>query len=197
VPVLGSFGALSSRAFGFGAGAASTLSPTDKAAGITLSNGNLTATNTSGTVSNVRSTTSRGSGSYHVEFAIVNTGGRPSYPAPGFGNGSASLTLDMGQDANSCSYDRSGAVFYNGVNLGAVDAFTSGAVLALEIALGTSQLWVQLLGGTGRKGPFSVSGLSTPIFVMVGTKGLGEAVTVNFGAAPFSITPTSGFSPWG
>ena len=173
----------------------STLNPLDKAPGITLSNGNLTATNNNSAIANVRSTTPRTSGKLKFEITCGVTGA-PSSPSFGLATASASLTVNIGTDLNSLDVDRAGGVFYNNLNIGASDPYVSGSIISLEVDFAGLTLFTQVFGGS-RLGPFALPPLLSPAFVIVDAFNLNNSMTVNFGATAFAIAPTAGYSAWG
>ena len=170
---------------------ATTLNPSDKAAAVTLSNGNLTATSSS--LGNVRSTTSKSSGSWHFEVTINSTAS--SYPGMGVANATATLSNYIGVDNNSIGYyppTAAGDVYQNNAIIASIGQYTSGTV-AIEINATTRQIWFQHTSGS-RQGPYTINATGD-LFAFVSLFG-GQA-TVNFGASAFAITPTSGFAAWG
>lgn len=180
------------------AGGASTWNPLDKASTLVLSGGNLTATCSPAGDAAVRGTTSKTSGKLHFEVTINSAGAFPSYPEFGLANGSADLNADLGTaDDNSVDVDPTGGVYVHNVSLGSIDAYGVGNTVALEIDFSLAQIWITKLGGTGRKGPFSVSALGATLYAIAQVRSTSDSITINFGATAFAITPTSGFSAWG
>lgn len=177
-------------------GAGSAWNPADAALALSFSADNLTATNTNNLPSNVRGTLGHTSGKYHFEILSV-TGGLFEHANLGVADATASLTAATGTNTHSIRVQDNGGVFFNGSSIGPVDIWTAGDTIALEVDLGTSQLWVQKVGGTGRKGPFSFSGIGAPVFPILATATNTTSATANFGASSFAISPTSGFSAWG
>jgi hypothetical protein len=191
-------------------GATATLNPSDKGANATLSNGDVTATNTTVTRANARSTTSKSSGKYYVEFTIVSGTGSFDTGA-GVANSSASLTAGIGSpDTNStASYKGSASIFVANATVGSLAvAPTVGDVIGLAIDLGNNAIWYRVNSGTWNNGANdpatntggkSISGIAGPFFVIVSTAktGTGDgSITANFGGSAYAFTAPSGFGAW-
>lgn len=190
MPVPPTFGVLASSA-----ASSTTWSTTDRAAAITLSGGNLKATAASNGNANVRSTTSKVSGKWHVEFAMI-TSGHPGYPNVCLSNATFPLTSVPGSDLNCIEYQPSGGVFLNNVQVGTIQTWGSGDLIAMELDVPNGLVFFQVLGHARSSG-ISYSGLTGSLFCMFGSNFAADAATANFGGSSFSITPTSGFVAWG
>src|ERR1019366_4629393 len=108
--------------------AATTLNPSDKGAGITLSGGNLTAAGVS--TNNVRSTTSKTTGKLYFEVT-VNSGATGNALGVALANAGMSLTatgpgLDGG-NGSICWYDTS-PWYLNGGSVGNAEIMNNGDV---------------------------------------------------------------------
>lgn len=178
-----------------------TWNPGDHSSQIALTGSNLIATcsSTPPNTAGVRSTTSRSSGKLHLEFTINAISGiGAAWPLYGLANASLNMSNNTaGTTRDSIEAQRNGVTFFNNVNLGAIDTYVAGNTIALEVDFGTLQVWFQKLGGTGRKGPFSIASAITPYFIYTESNGVGSQVVLNVGATSFAISPTAGFSAWG
>ena len=187
--------------------AGSTLNPSDKGSGVTLSNGNLTATTAAGTY-DVRSTSSKATGKKYFEVTI-GSGASGNTLGIGVANASLSLTTCIGLDSGntSISWFDTDAVYFNDSSIGSAETFTNGAVVGIAIDFGAQLAWFCNVStaptnwnGTssntpGVNGGLSFGASSGPWFAALGFRGAG-AMTINF-AGSFSGSIPSGFSAWG
>lgn len=167
-----------------------TWNPADKNSGVTLSNGNLTATS-SVTGGLVRSTISKSSGKWYWEETVVST--LTHEPVVGVANSTANLTLYLGGDINGWGYYGDNGNKYNnnsGVAYGAT--FVAGDVIgmALDMNAGTLTFYKN---GVSQGTAFT--GLSGSIFAADGNTNESSVTTANFGATAFAFTVPSGFNP--
>lgn len=170
---------------------AAAWNPSDRAAAITLSNSDRTATVTGSSYASVRSVTSHATGKWHFEATIDVQGS--DTPAIGVANATATLSNYFGVDANALVYFvPEGNIYQNGV-IASPGLFTSGTV-AVEVDADTRQIWFQHTSGS-RVGPYSIT--TTDALFVGGTCRLNGQITINTGQAAFAITPTSGFTAWG
>jgi hypothetical protein len=163
-----------------------TWNPSDKNASITLSNGNLTATDSSGWFS-CRSTISVSKGKWYWEYTVVSGTTQNIY---GIANASASLSNLPGGDANGWGYQSVDGQKANNNSASAYGStFTNGDVIgvALDMDGGTITMYKN---GTSQGIMFS--SLTGSIFAAVGMRG--ASVTANFGATAFAQTVPSGFN---
>lgn len=177
----------------------STFNPANINADLALSNGNLTATR-SGSASATaggKGTLPKTTGSWHVEFTITSIVGAVNVTIgaalEAFSN-TATLTA-----AGSGGVRSDGSTNVNGVAQAASDTFTTGDIIAVEYDATAGNLWLQKLGGTGRKGPFTLpagAGIVPAATVGGGATGVGSVININAGQSAFAITPTGGFSAW-
>jgi len=172
------------------------LNPSDKAAAITLSNSNRTATISGTSNAAVRSVTSHTTGKYHFE-ATMNVSAAGNTEGIGVVPSTFGLT-DVARFASPGGfYAASGYVDENGGGGVNADAWTVGDTVVFEPDLDTDQFWVEKVGGTGRKGPFTMGSIAAT-FAVVGLTNDTDQITVNFGQAAWAKTPTAGFeAPWG
>jgi hypothetical protein len=194
MPLLSTFGAASARALGFGGvRAITTWNPADKNANVTLSGGNLTATQTAASTDGaVRGTTSKSTGKWHFEvYVAAGATGRPSM---GIANSSQSLSASNGAD--SAVIFQNGTPVIAGVSQPLVTAMTTPGYMAIEVDLDNSDIYFQFNGGS-RDGPYDISGISGPFFPFVCVFNTGNSGVANFGQSAFSVAVTSGYSAWG
>lgn len=166
-----------------------TWNPADKNAGITLSNGNLTATQ-GGASRAVRSTIGKASGKYYWELTQTG-GGEADW---GIGNSSASLSTWLGNDANGLSYDSSDGKLYKGgvavATGGATYTTTHTIGIALDVTAGTVSFYKN---NVAQYTAFS-HGIAGTIYAMVGSFAATPVVTANFGATALTYTPPAGYN---
>lgn len=170
----------------------STWSPTDKSAGITLSNGNLTYSTTSAIWEQVRSTIGVSTGKWYWENTITAIG---SGQFVGIGTISTNITsgIYVGTDATSYSYFASTGQKVNNNTFTAYGAtWTTGDIIgvALDMDGGTITLYKN---NTSQGTMFTgLTGSIYPIDSIIG--GTGPTTTTNFGATAFSYTPPTGYN---
>jgi hypothetical protein len=188
-------------------GGGTTWNPADKSSNITLSVGNLTATNTAAAEGDafVRSVASHATGKYYWEL-IYN--GPYIGGSTGIGIAVAAATVADATSTNNIAawYLQTGNAWVNGSNAGSGGAIVlAGDVMSLAINLdaGARTIWFRKNGGlwngsatdnpaTGAGG-FSFSVLSPPYFAWVTPTWPAGLFTANFGGSAFSFTPPSGF----
>jgi hypothetical protein len=139
----------------------------------TLSNGNLTYTNSAGIGNQALSSIVVTSGSYYFEATLTTAGG-----------GGTSVYVHVG-DGNTY-YATNGEIYSGGVLQTTVATLTSGDVVGLAFTVGGSVTYYKngtsvFTGGVGGIVPF-VNGFS------------GTVWNVNFGQRPFTYTPPTGFN---
>lgn len=163
----------------------------DMAAGIVLSDGNLSASNVNGNRA-MRSNVSVTTGKWYFEMKQVS----PYYSVLGIGNGSASLAGYVGIDANGKSYSGYGGgyLYYNGGSTvvgNVIDQDTDVLAIALDADANTMQVLVNntlvFSGPTGMTGPY---------FAMTSgvTLASGGKLTANFGASTMAYAPPAGYN---
>jgi hypothetical protein len=187
-----------------------TWDPSNKGSAITLSGGNLIATQTSngGTNFSVRSTTSHSTGKYYFEISVLEQSGGCSIPI-GFGTASANVTssgyqLGIG-DNFSVGFAGDGAVYYqmNG-SYAAVDSFNPTAT-GVAIDAGAQSIWIYngtRWNGSGTANPATNTGgialsptLSGALFTMMSGCIVNDETTLNF-TGPYTYSVPSGFGNW-
>lgn len=190
--------------------AALALNPLDKNGTITLTNGDKTATKTSGGGAwvSARSVTSHDTGKYYYEAVMTEFTG--SFVAIGLANATALLTTFLGANVNGLGLVSDGRLFRNGSNTSVLPAIAEGSVVQLAVDLDANLLWLKddagLWNNSGTANPATgVGGLilstgmnSGEIFAGVSLQlSPTDSITVNFGTDPFVYVPPSGFAAWG
>jgi len=182
-----------------------TWNPSDKSAGITLSNGNLTAVSTA-TPGGVRATQPySGSGKYYWETTASGWSGNT---ATGIASASAVLTTVGATPTQAALVYVSGNIWVNNANSGSTlgargTADTIG--IALDVAAG--RVWFRVApsgnwNGSGTANPatntggISVSALSGAVYQLFCAGPVVNSCTLN-AAGAFSGTVPSGFVPAG
>lgn len=177
------------------AAAFATWNPSDKNAGLTLSNSNKTVTGTAGatdTWMSARSTISKVAGKWYWEVTVSST----TPTLIGVGTSASSLSQFAGQNLTSWGYySADGAIFNNGANAatGTPSVYTTGDVIGVAIDLDSATKTIRFYknGVAQGGGPTTVSGT---LFAMVSARDTAVAglTTTNFGASAFSFTPPTG-----
>lgn len=184
-----------------------TWNPADVSINLTLSPGNLIATNNhdqfTGTVRSKASTTSK-----KIYFEFVFAG-----PTTGAGDGvigiapsTLGLTVFVGNSSDSIGVNDSGSIFGGngaiGINIGA--AFVSGVTVGrVAFDPNAGLFWGARAGGNWNGDPTAhpetgTGGISLTYastnFAAASLADVNNSVTANFGATTFTFTPPTGFS---
>jgi hypothetical protein len=172
------------------ASSGTTWSPTDKHTTWSLSNGNLTATN-SGAVawSSVRASAGKSSGKWYWE--VTYTGSNRA--VIGVGTSSAALSGGfVGADANGIGWYSNGTTYRNNVGGTVILSFAAGDVLgvALDVDARTVEFYKN---GTKQTQAAFTSLPAGTLFPMVSSEGNGYAFTLN----PNPASPPAGFTALG
>ncbi len=200
---------------GGGGGGATTWNPNDLS-GVTLSNGNLTATSTAGGAQGVRSTTSQSSPA-KVCFEVIATAITGNWDV-GLSNASFNLaTTLLGGDSNGVGFDPNSAggtqgIFFNNATLSSgASASVSGEAATICEDLGANEVWAttQKMRANGTPwnnsttanpatgvGGIPISGLTCPCLITFNEDDANGVATLNAGG-PFAVPLPSGFSAWG
>lgn len=184
-------------------------------AGITLSNGNLTATSTVAGWQTTRAIAGQSVGKFYAE-ATINA--LTDSVGLGFCNASELNSAELGSDTNGIMIfaGATAGIFYNGgvaQNVGSPPI--QGQVLGVAIDLVSKLVWfynpqTQQWNGdvlnnqnpaTGLGGlpitPVALpGGVAGPVYLAASLEGVGDAVTLNAGATPFVNPLPSGFASW-
>lgn len=190
-----------------------TWSSSDKGTGITLSNGNLTATYTGafGSHYSVRSTTSHNSGKFYLEclMGIGAAGG----PTLGVGDSGFNINNSpgfIGGSNYSVGYQSSGAVTRNdGTVVTTYATFVAGDVVCLAVDIDARLIWWRVNGGNWNNsgaanpatgaGGFDISTVLGALFVAFGGVSQfsgGDIGTINFGGSAYAQAAPAGFGNW-
>ena len=194
---------------GFGSDATLTLPPTtwnpsDKAASLNLTNGNLTDTSTSSAGSaNVRSIFSASTGKWFWEYTLTTV---VSGYLPGIANNVIGLTAAV-PGTGACVVNASGALYVNTTSvLSFTGGLASGNTFAIAVDIGAKRLWIKY-GSTNWNnnvandpatgvGGVDISALASPPYYAFASIGVtGGVLTANFGASTFVNAVPSGFQP--
>lgn len=188
--------------------AATTWNPSDKSASITLSGGNLVATNPGSTGwRGVRSIASHSTGKYYCETTATVAVTNELF---GIGNASGSFTSYLGDTGNNdMGWAAGGPIYRNTGNTGSIQTFTTGSVRCMAVDMDNLKIWFRTDGGNwnndviGNQNPAtntggrSFSALNAgPWFVQCNQFDANAVVTANFGGSAYAQTPPSGFGNW-
>lgn len=181
------------------------LSPTtfnggDKAAGITLSNGDLTATMNGGNQWNaVRTYFSTSSGKWYWEVTVDVDPASAYFFAGGIGTSSETLTYP-GNTTEGYGYYGNNGNKYNSSNSVYGDTYTAGDIIGVALDLDSGKIWFSKNGVWQASGnPVSgvneaYSGVAGTFYAMIGLYANTRAVTANFGATDFVYTVPTGYN---
>jgi len=180
-----------------------TWSTTDKSAGITLSNANLTA---AGGTGSVRSVDRQLSGKLYWEYTFV-TGGTNN-PAVGIATARADLASLYANATNGVLVYPSSPIYVNGVssgiNLGAIGV---GGIVGVALDLTNNLIWMRSgaagnwnanaannpATGVGGLSIAAFAGGSIPVYAATATTG-SATITANFGDTAFTGVVPAGFT---
>jgi hypothetical protein len=188
--------------------ALTTWNPSDKSAGITLSNGNLTATDNlnDSTLHDVRAVASHSAGLYYAEFHVDTS---PNSMHLGIANSTEALNANIGNtDNNAIAIDDGGTVWLNGGSVGTASAFVLNDIVCMAVDMGHTNIWFRTNGGIWNNnaannpatnvGGFSFASMAAgPWFPMVAVRN-NNGFTANFGApaTPYAQSVPAGFGNW-
>jgi hypothetical protein len=178
--------------------ALTSFDPAATNANITLSNGNLTATQSVAGNYNTRSTSSRSSGLLYCEM-VRNSG----TSAVGFANASNPTTEWGGSTNNSIALDTaSGLVYAGGASQGSAGLGTiaNGNVIGMAWNRTTGKCWFSKNGtyGSGQDPVAGTGGFIIPVgaHFITASPYNGGSVTIRTEIGQFTGSPPTGFSPW-
>lgn len=166
-----------------------TLSPTDKAAGVTLSGGNLTASGCN-YLNAVRATQGVSAGKWYWEIKGIS----PFRGLIGVANSSELITTYPGNTSNGWGYGEAGYKYNAGVATAYGSTWTASSDVigvALNMDAGTITVYKN-----GVSMGLMFSGLTGTVYPMLAgdTAASAGALTCNFGATAFAYTPPAGFN---
>jgi hypothetical protein len=190
-----------------------TLNPSDKGTFLTLSGGDLTASNVGAVSRSVRATTSALAGKLYFETTIVAKSGSPTIII-GFADSGFPVSTYLSAQDISAGYGEIGI----GLIL-ASSAFGGGAAAATSLSVGdivgcaidfdrtpgtalaffaVNNVWQNSADPTTGAGAFSATTASAifPAVTVTGDGSTPDTVTVNFGGSALAYSPPSGFSSW-
>ncbi len=189
---------------GGGSTTPTTWNPSDKSAGITLSGGNLIATNTSGGLDGVRSVdSSSGKFYFEITWTVYPSADGTGVMQVGVANASAVLTTTLlGQTTAAGMRDDSLLLYNFGPN--AMSPANSGLndVIGVAVDVPNKKMWVRVNGGAWdansddpvtNTGGLDFTGITGSIFAITNSNSFSFASTVNFGATAFANAAPSGF----
>ncbi|MCR6657973.1 MAG: hypothetical protein NVV72_01015 [Asticcacaulis sp.] len=179
-----------------------------KSANITLSDGNMTATNAAGPAFHMARGPVAITGEAYLEFTI-NALPNPTDSTTGFGlvNAAATNYDTYLTDVNTCGFfspdNRVGHAPQHqtgfGINAGGYTTFlngfewTAGAVWGMAISSSAKTVKITP-DGTTWSPEFDISALGTVLYPAVGFYNAGDSITINGGATPFAYAPPAGFA---
>jgi hypothetical protein len=178
-----------------------TWNPGDASGGLTLSNGNLTATQAGGN-NGVRANTALGSGKYYFEITPTALGSGTNT----YGIASASAALAAAQTAQYANVSTAGPNLYTNNTFRATltGTIAVGTAFGIAVDVPNQLIWIRIgantWNGSGAANPatgvggFSFSSLTGAPYPMY-APGFGiDGATVNFGATSFANAAPAGFS---
>lgn len=183
-----------------------TLNPLNKGANITLSGGNLIATNGANAFNSAGSTHSHSTGQFY--FEAVETVGA-SNVVVGMANSSATAGNFYGSNLNSIGWISDGRVLVNSATIATIQTFAAGNTVCVAADLTNSKIWFRANGGNWNNdvianqnpatntGGVTLGGVNAgPYFPGVSAFPTGAVWTVNFGASAYAQAVPSGFGNW-
>ncbi|HXJ71783.1 MAG TPA: hypothetical protein VNM37_02980 [Candidatus Dormibacteraeota bacterium] len=186
---------------------ATTWNASDQTAGITLSNGSLTATIGAGGTQSVRSLDRVQTGKYYWEFTY---GATITGVASGFATIANAIGSTSASSTNAIAVTTAGLIFVANSNLGSTGGtISAGSVICLAIDIDNRLVWARN-GAAGNwnnnaannpvtgVGGISIAGagINTGIAVyalFTGTNASGSSGTANFGSVAYAGTRPTGF----
>ena len=173
-----------------------TWNPADKTS-VTLSNGDLTAFTSQGTV---RSTIGKSSGKWYWEYSVTSTHPYDGTTIQSFGvaNLSSVLGSEIGNDANGWAYSNLNAGLgykenaFSFVSYGSPIPLTTNIGIALDMTAGTLKFYLD-----GVDQGIAFSGLTGTLYAGVGAQTQvvsNMTVIANFGATAFAYSVPSGYN---
>lgn len=174
-----------------------TLNPSDKDAGITLSNGNLTAAATSGYKS-ARAISGKSTGKWYFEAKLTNGGSA----VIGFGQTTESVASFPGTTVKGWGYTNSGPRYWAGVISETLAAFVLNDVIgvAVDMDAKTAQMYKNGVAQGSSFGLYQATGGTVPLAAGVAVYPMlapnSSTLVANFGTTAFAYTPPAGYTGW-
>jgi len=175
-----------------------TWNPSDKAADLTLSNGDLTASNTTENTASVRAVGYAKASKWYCEITIDSIV-TPDLITIGVATSDFVLTSLLGDSTDDHSLDGDGYTYYNGNGSHyATLEYTAGDIVSIAVDTVNEKLWYAVNGvwegdpvaGTGAvHSPYNGAFWYPAVSLENGSE-----LTANFGATAFSYTIPNGFS---
>lgn len=203
-------GSASATSAGLAIGAVFTTFDPGTISGVSLSNGNLTATVTSGTFNGARSVAYHTTGKYYFEVTC-GTMASPGSGQNGIGIIASTETysnaLNNGTNT-SFTIANTGNIFSNNSSFGgALGAWGAGDIISVAVDLTNRRFWARKNGGnwnnSGTANPATNTGGATigsgsfgPFVGFNANQAAGHNMTANFGGSAFSSAAPSGFVGW-
>jgi hypothetical protein len=160
---------------------------------LTVSNGNLTATETTATVSMSSVSMSFGtSGKYYFECNMTSSGSNATF----FGVSNAATIFANTITANSGSYRSGGAIYdLSGARPADGNPYTTGDVIAIavDVTAGTVQFYKNNVAQGNTPSFTFTAGTELWAFLATDNEAGTKTFDLNFGQRPFAYTPPAGF----
>ena len=177
-----------------------TWNPDDKAAGITLSNGDLTATRTGDGFNGVRSILGVSTGKWYWEVQTVKIGTYKRFEL-GIADSGVSLATNVYIDPDGYIYYGQYGKKGNNNVLSDFGAVYDNAVIGIALDMGTGKIWWAKDGVWQASGDpvagtnEAFSGIVGTFYAVFSSYETDSHGTANFGASAFSYSVPSGFNP--
>lgn len=180
-----------------------TFNPSDKAAVITLSGGNLIATATATSFAGVRAIDNQATGKFYWEVTWNATTG--SNNAIGVILGGLSLTVNYATaSTGACVLASTGSVWTNGTATSGLLTAANGQVVCIAIDISAGLVWFRQdaggnWNGSGAANPATGAGgkswpYVSPVYPFFQADFINEKVTANFGDSAFTGALPAGFT---
>lgn len=173
-----------------------TWNPSDKASGVTLSNGNLTASEVGG-YGGVRTVASKSSGKWYWEITI-NAG---TLSSGRLGVATSTCYIESGPGDNDYGWGLGNTGYrYHGGSSASISggSWTNGDIISIALDMDNNKIWWRKNGTwLGGGDPFTGAGSYyvldlSPLFCMIYATSIN--LTANFGASAFTYAVPTGFA---
>lgn len=188
--------------------ATTTWNPSDKNTGVTLSNGNLTATNNNNVQpQGVRAVDEQSTGKFYWEYVFNTTNN--VCDAVGICSASCPLNTQMnfssGQGYAVVVPYTGGQIYNSGSSPAALGTISNGSLIGVAVDCTARQIWFRL-GASGNwnnsgtanpatgTGGIVLSNFSGPVYPLGQVASTNSQITANFGATSFTGAVPSGFT---